>query len=397
MAILLLNRFARDKIDYAEWLTGLEEEVYMFAERSVVDDFPEFPVRQPFDVLMRDGRVELEAVKLHRERPFRRIIALEESEIIRAGRLRDRLGLAGQGYASALAFRDKAVMKETAMRGGIPVAAHRKLESALDLYDFAEAHGYPIVVKPLRGMSSSYTRVLRSEDELKEWVKTGAAAGMLAESFVAGDMYQIDGVVLDGAVQFACASAYVNTCLAYTDQQGVGNVLLEPGHPLYERLIHFANELLRVMPKLDAATFHAEVFHTPDDRIVLCEVASRTTGGRVNELIERAYGLHLDRYITRAQCGLIDPLPDPQGAETLYGSYFIPPKHGKLVSMPAAVPFDWCVEASTEGEIGKIYAGPTRSTESYMTVIVSGQTAAEVTARLTQAIQYVEANTVWEA
>lgn len=396
MAILLLNRFSREQIDYTEWLTGLEEDVYMFAERGVVDDFPEFPVRRPFDVLMRDGRVEVEAVKLHEERPFRRIIALEESEIIRAGRLRDRLGLAGQGYESALAFRDKAVMKATASRGGIPVAAHRKLESPLDLYDFAVEQGYPIVVKPLRGMSSAYTKVLRSEDDLSEYLKTNSTAGMLAEAFVEGNMYQIDGVVLDGNVKFACATAYVNSCLAYTDQQGVGNVMLEPGHPLGERLISFAKELLAVMPKLDASTFHAEVFHTPDDRIVLCEVASRTTGGRINVLIERAYGLHLDRYITRAQCGLIDPLPDGSKADALYGGYFIPPKHGRLVSMPETVPFDWCVETIQEGEIGKVYAGPTRSTESYLTVTVTGQTAAEVEARLGQAVAYVEENTVWE-
>ncbi|ASS74110.1 hypothetical protein CIG75_03305 [Tumebacillus algifaecis] len=396
MAILLINRFARSAIDYTEWLTGFEEEVYMFAAQEVVDDFPEFPVRKAFDVLARDGRVEVEAVKLHQERPFRQIIALEESEIVRAGRLRDRLGLAGQGYQSALAFRDKAVMKETALRGGLEVAAHRKLESPLDLYDFVVEHGYPVVVKPLRGMTSMYTHVLRTEAEMEAWLKTGASAGMLAEAFVEGDMYQIDGVVLDGVVKFVSVASYVNTCLSYTDQLGVGNVLLEPGHPLGERLVAYAHQLMAAMPRLDAATFHAEVFLTPDDRIVLCEVASRTTGGRVNDMIELAYGLHLDRYIMRAQCGMIDPLPNRMDVTRLYGTFFIPPKKGTLVSFPQTVPFDWCVEASASGEIGKRYNGVTRSTESYVTVMVTGSTAEEVLARLQEAVTYVETNTVWE-
>ncbi|MGZ6503343.1 MAG: ATP-grasp domain-containing protein, partial [Tumebacillaceae bacterium] len=334
--------------------------------------------------------------RLHQEKPFRAIIALEETEIVRAGRLRTRLGLRGQSEESAVAFRNKVQMKTIAKAGGVPVSAFAKLETPLDLYDFVQEHGFPVVVKPQAGMFSINTAILHNDAELLEWLKTGSYNDMMMEAYVPGDLYHVDGIVVEGELRFISACAYVNTCLSFTEAKGFGSIILSPSHPIGQRVIEFVKHLLNVLPTPETTTFHCEVFHTPDDNLMLCEIASRTAGGKAPDLFERAFGVEFNRYIARAQVGLIDPVPEFTSETELIGMFYIPPQRGVLKSMPEDTPFEWCEYYDKTGEIGKNYNGPQGSTANYAIVAARGKTDAEVTERLMQLIAYVENNTVWE-
>jgi hypothetical protein len=219
---------------------------------------------------------------------------------------------------------------------------------------------------------------------------------MMMEAYVPGDIHHVDGIVVEGELRFICASSYVNTCLAYTEAQGFGTHLLSPDNPLGQRLIAFTKELLNVLPTPATTTFHCEVFHTPDDQLMLCEIASRTLGGRSPDMMKRTFGFDFDRYIARAQVGLIDPLPSLTKDTELLGIYYIAPQKGVLKSMPAEVPFAWCEYYDQTGEIGRNYNGPQKSTENYAVVAVRGQDDREVRERLMQLVAYIENNTVWE-
>jgi hypothetical protein len=95
------------------------------------------------------------------------------------------------------------------------------------------------------------------------------------ETFVVGTMYHIDGFILNGEVKFVWPSRYVNTCVGFKENPFLASCSLSPRNPLTARLQQFAVD---VVTRLDEPTnngsypFHCEAWHTPDDRIVLCEI-----------------------------------------------------------------------------------------------------------------------------
>ena len=103
---------------------------------------------------MHSDLLEIEAIHLFEEHPYRAIIALDESDIIRAARLREYLGLKGQHLESAIAFRNKCVMKSIAQNHGIPCASFTPLRSVVDLYDFVKKQKLPVILKPIDEMGS---------------------------------------------------------------------------------------------------------------------------------------------------------------------------------------------------------------------------------------------------
>lgn len=396
MAILLLNRLSRTRLDVSEWFADLDEEIYWFTSEEAVRDYPEFGVSKGFGRFAVDARVDVEAVRLFREKPFRRILALEETEIIRAGRLRSRFGLEGQSYESAIAFRDKVVMKTIAQDGGFEVPPFRKVESGLDLFDFIEEHGLPVIVKPVSGMFSANTVILRKEQDVEQWLEQGEWKEKMVESFVGGDLYHVDGLVINGELRFVCTFAYINTCLSYVEQSGVGDLLLSQNNPIHVRLSEYARRLLQTMPTPSNTSFHLEVFLTPDGRVVLCEIASRTSGAYVQEQIQHAFGIEMNRFALRAQCGRIDTLPEIPNNHPVNASYYLPPRHGVLRQMPIQVPVPGVICYKANGQIGKAYQGPQYSCDHYALVAVEGRDEQEVAGRLQEAIDYVEKNSVWE-
>jgi biotin carboxylase len=138
------------------------------------------------------------------------VVALIEQDLIRAARLRHALGLTtGQSLSSALRFRDKILMKQVLSGAGLRVPTFAAADSAVDVLQFVHTHGLPVVVKPRAGHSSIGAVVLRDEEGLKRWVQALSASccesggvdrplGLDVERFVPGQMYHIDGLVLNG-------------------------------------------------------------------------------------------------------------------------------------------------------------------------------------------------------
>ncbi|MGZ4113293.1 MAG: ATP-grasp domain-containing protein, partial [Tumebacillaceae bacterium] len=175
MAILILNRFRASMCKFSEWLAPLNEELYVFMPELGVADFLAqggYALVKGFDDYRNDGLVEIEALRLHRERPFRAVIALDEADVMRAARIRERLGLPGQHVESATAFRDKVVMK-TLLAPHVKCPAFARLTEPFDLHDFVETHGLPVVVKPDDGMGSMNTQVVRTQEQLDSVYRQG--------------------------------------------------------------------------------------------------------------------------------------------------------------------------------------------------------------------------------
>lgn len=409
MAVLILNRMPLTRTPYHEWLRDSPSPLVLFTSLSSVDITKReldalrsrYAELRVFDDFHRNGLVEWDAVKSHEQQPFTSIVALSESDIVRAADLRDYFGLPGQSRASALAFRDKRLMKELLEKAGVPVTPSQRLGSISDLVAFLEQHGAPVVVKPRGGSGSTGVSVIRSEGDLSRFLRDGLTdnfdvfSTLMVEKFVDGTMYHVDGLIRGGKVVFLWPSLYTVDCLAFREGGGVASHLLDPEHPLRRRLQDFTRRVLEALPAPPSTAFHAEIFHRADGELLLNEIASRVGGARVNDAMERAFGINMLECMTRAECGLELNLPreltgsDPT-PQRIAGWLVVPPRAGILQSAPSKAPMPWIIGYRLESDIGAELGEAGFSTESLATMVVESSQASETQRRIAEAQAWFE-------
>jgi hypothetical protein len=377
MAILIFNRSRT--FAFAEWLHDAGEPLVALSERDLLQ--PERYARiERFESFDRDGWLDIRALELHDEYRFRRILAHSEYDLVRAARLRELIGLPGQSVRSAQAYRDKATMKELARQAGVRTAEFKRLDCALDLYRFAQWHGYPLIVKPIDGGGSRRVQVIEDAAALRAFLQAPPPSGFLAESFVRGAMYHADGIAIDGEVRFGSVSRYVNGCLAFHHGRSLGSVILEPQHAMSARVAAAVQRVIGALPPPPVMAYHAEFFHTDDDELVLCEIASRSGGARVPEAIVAAYGVNINRAWMRLQCNL--PVDLDGAFARSAGWLVVPPRPGTLRALPVSIPFPWVVDYLPAVQPGATLGDAVSSVDNIALFVVVGATSAEVTERL---------------
>ncbi|PFZ92293.1 ATP-grasp domain-containing protein [Bacillus wiedmannii] len=399
MTVLILNRFPKKRKDYIEWFKDINEEIIMFGVPETIDDFPEVKYRKSYIDMENNGQLDWDAVSLFNEKPFQTILALQESQLIRAGRLRTLLGLKGQSHQSAVAYRNKIIMKKRLKQSKeINIAPFRKIEDPVDLFEFTEKYGYPIVIKPIHGFDSRNTQIFYNQDQLYIWLRTDEwMNNRMVEKYIEGTMYHVNGIVINGEIKFSCVFSYIDNCLSYLEAKGVGHALLEYENPLRALLIKNVEKVIEILPTPDLMTFHAEYFYTKENEIVLCEIASRTAGGSIPNLIFDAFNIDLDRYISRAQLGVFDPIPDEKKSlASSIGNYLVPPKEGILKSYPDKLPFNWVTKYERKRPAGRRFENINNSFQHYAIVHVKGKNEKEVRERIGIAVAYIENHTTWE-
>lgn len=390
--ILLLQRSPVFRLE--EWLADAAHDAVLFTQLPEGGAGFADVVRIPsFDA---DGRTELRVVEQHARTPFSAIAIGSEYDVIRAARLRERLDIPGQSVPSAIAYRDKARMKELARAHGVPVAEFRRIESPLDLEFAAREWGYPLIVKPVDGGGSRGVTMVRDAAELDALLAGGCPANAMVERFIAGDMFHVDGVARDGAIAFSVVSRYFNGCLAFQSGESLGSALLEPSSALFERMNAAVAQVVAALPALPVLGYHCEFFLTPADEIVLCEIASRLAYWRMTEAIEAAYGVNLNRVWTRWQCGLPDEIA-PRFTESA-GFLLIPNQsQGRLLEIPDRIPFDWTTRYYPLRKPGEVVGSSAASSvDNIATMIVRGPDEATVSERLRELNDWYLRSLVWE-
>jgi hypothetical protein len=371
MTVLVLSSAPLDDFAFHRWLRDLPEKIVcLVPERTraqltqaASSPSPNICHIEGFADYVDNPLVELRAQLLHEEHRFTRVLAAKELDVLRAARLRESFQIPGQGVASATAFRDKAAMKTAAVAAGIEVPPFRAIASATDLIGFVRAVGFPIVLKPVAGVGAVGFSVLRSMAELEralpafvgEFGREDRPLDLIAERYVPHQrMYHVDGLVRDGALVHCWPSRYLHGALAFKDgdeSQGRWpthpSVLLAPGDPMVPRLRELTGRLLCALPTPRSTIFHAELFHTADDRLLLCEIASRAGGGLIPFVHEAAFGLLFQRFHAEVECGKAAPLPEGflRGAQPdpapLAGRVLFLKRPGRLLEAPPSCPFPW--------------------------------------------------------
>jgi len=396
MAALIFRRSMnlQDPIPYADWLEDLGEPIVLFTMGEASED-SSFAHVEKFESFDNQGLTEVRALELAERFTYHRIFAQSEHDLLRAAELREWFGVKGQSYSSAWAFRDKFHMKTLAKAGGMEVPCFAALATPLDLYRFGLRHGFPCVVKPRKAAGARGICVLRSLAQLKQFLQKPLGEDYMAESFVDGPMFHVDGLMSAGRILFVSASKYVNNCISYQDGQSSGSVLLDPAQPLSERLVSKTEQLLSSLPLAPHFAFHAEFFIDEADRIVFCEVAARPGGSGIVGMIEQAYGVNLYQQWVRRSFDLPIELPAAK-PWTAVGLLWVPPQRGRLCSMPASVPFEWVVEYRPHSKTGQWWEHPQSNGPNIASFTVSGSDTEQVESRIRMLDEWFRERVEWE-
>jgi hypothetical protein len=322
-----------------------------------------------------------------------RIVTISERLMLVAAQLREEFSLEGQDVGSCLRFRDKVEMKRTLLDAGCP-GIPRFVTADCDLPELPwQAEKY--VVKTRLGFGSRTVQIVSGLNEMNRARRELEAIepGVEVEEYVAGEMYHCEAIVYGGVPVFSAVCRYLAPPGVFRSVATRGSVTLGEGS-LRQRIADYNADVIRVLGLRDGVT-HLEVFHTPDDRIVFCEIAARPGGGGICTVVRQAYGIDLISAALRVQSGFA-PLASARPDGRLWGLIGYYPQPGLL---PAPIdteplPQDLGIQHYFTG---CVRPGPAESSTDYAHKFVVSATTPEEFQRRWDDVSDVVAAHGWKA
>ena len=303
----------------------------------------EWGVEAALDFAKPEAAVETIAA-LHAANPFAAVLAVDDAATLLAARAAARLGLPANDPETALAARDKWVMRERFAAAGVPVPAYRRFPLGADpravAAEVAADLGFPCVVKPLR--LSGSRGVIRADDPdsfAAAWARTRRiveaeapppeAAFLLVECYLPGVEVAVEGLLTGGDLR----------TLAIFDKP-------DPlDGPFFEETIYVTPSHLPATTQtavsertaeaaaavgLREGPVHAEL-RINEAGVWPIELAGRSIGGLCSSVLEFGLGTTLEELILRHAVGWALPAPPPGRAGEAAGVMMIPiPRAGLL-------------------------------------------------------------------
>ncbi len=134
-----------------------------------------------------------------------------EAHTMPTAQVRENCTIPGTSVRTAWLCRDKPSMKETLREAGVPTAASTAANTAAEVYDFADAVGYPLILKPRSGAGALDTTRVDDEAGLDAALGLFGAQqvdSIAVEEFVEGHEGFYDTLSVDGAPALDFVSHY---------------------------------------------------------------------------------------------------------------------------------------------------------------------------------------------
>lgn len=344
-----------------------------------------------------------QARELHAAHRYDRVIGLGEADILPAARVREALGLEGQWEESATAYRDKLAMKVHAASAGVAVPAFASVTDVTDVEAFMARHGAPVMLKPRREGGSLGVRRIDDVEQVRALQPPLEPDAMIVEAFVEGPTFHVDALREAGEMVLAVPCAYTGDgCLSHWTDSGNGSFTLARTNPLYPRLNQATERVLDALPGPPDLAIHAEFFLTGSDELVFCEAASRVGGVPVPAMLTRLLGVDMRELWCRVQCDLaVDwaALAAHLERAPLVANYGLPPRDGRLRTMPASAPRGTedleLMAAAGDSYAGARYAGRT-SGDFIATWVVTADSEPEILEKIAATERVMQDAVAWE-
>ncbi len=140
-----------------------------------------------------------------------RLEATIEAHTMAAAQVREACTIPGTSVRTAWLCRDKPSMKEVLRAAGVPTAASAAVQTADEVYAFADAVGYPLILKPRTGAGALDTTRVDDRAQLDAALGLFGAQGaqsIAVEEFVEGHEGFYDTVSVNGHVAMDFVSHY---------------------------------------------------------------------------------------------------------------------------------------------------------------------------------------------
>lgn len=262
------------------------------------------------------------------------VVALNEGDLETAAQLRAQLGCPGQDMTALAPFRDKLLMTQTVALAGLRTPAFADAPDTAAVKEFAQEHGWSLVVKPRRGTASRGVVRLGGPDDLVA-LEAQEPEDRIVQAYCGDTIYHVDGLWTGTELGPWRASRYVNTCAEFTAGAALGSVE-EDDPALLEPIGAFTAAVAKVLGGRHAWVFHLEVFVGTDDdgsvRVTFLEAGWRVGGAEIPFIWREVHGVDLMAAAAAIQLGRAPELPDgrSEGAAQVGGWL--------LVSSPVPAP-----------------------------------------------------------
>jgi biotin carboxylase len=232
-----------------------------------------------------DNDVDTTLAALAAYRPVA-VVAGAEVGVPLADVLSERLCLPSNGTGLSAARRNKFLMAETLRAAGIRCADQHAAASPADAVAWAEAHGYPVVVKPVSSSSTDNVFICRKAEDVShaaEQVLTSLNmfqarnSEVLVQSYLDGTEYAVDTVSADGRRYVCGVWEYEKRTTEAGRRIYDRNVLRDPDSYPVPEVIAYVDTVLQALG-IRHGPAHAEVI-TTEAGPALVEIAARTNGG----------------------------------------------------------------------------------------------------------------------
>lgn len=256
--------------------------------------------------------------------PFDVAISLSEEGLLPAAQISDALGLPGNSLETVRLLKDKAQMRARLDQADLSPVLARIGRNAADIKDFIDAHGAPVIVKPVDGARSFGVYRVGALDAIDDVITSLAAADIdsfLIEEYLDGPEISVEA--------FSFAGHHV--IMAVTDKLILDNHV-EIGHSMPSRIdaatqrevASLSHRFLDVVGLQDGPS-HTEIKLTSKGPRII-ESHNRVGGDRINELVRVAYGVNMKALALAWSCGLADAMhTSPPLLSAVAIRFFAPP------------------------------------------------------------------------
>lgn len=254
------------------------------------------------------------------------IIGFGEPQVLAAALVQDVLGLPGPSLHAAALSRNKALQRGRFAAAGIRQPAY-KITGRLAAAEEWAASRLPVVVKPLASSGSAGVELV--PDLESYWAiaaRRGGEGPLLVETAVDGPEYSWEALIHEGTVWYANTTAKETTGPPY---------FVEVAHRTGVQLEQAAAARVEALGAAVLATLrmrtglvHLE-FRLARSRPVVMEVAVRTPGGYLMDLLGLTYGFDWFEIAVRLAMSL--PLAEPPPGPSRYAASYFPVAPAGLV------------------------------------------------------------------
>jgi formate-dependent phosphoribosylglycinamide formyltransferase (GAR transformylase) len=234
-----------------------------------------------------------------------RIEATVEAHIMPIAKVREAAGIPGTSVRTAFLCRDKPAMKEVLRAGGVPCAQSTAASSPSDALAFAEAVGFPLIVKPRDGAGASGAVRVNDARELEAALRAlGAGRSVAIEEFIEGHEGFYDTLAIGGRVAHDFATHYYPNVLEAMRTRWISPQLITTNRidsaAAYAEVKLLGQKVIELLGIETSAT-HMEWFFGPKG-LKFSEIGCRPPGVRTWDLYNVANDIDLYREWAHAIC-----------------------------------------------------------------------------------------------